>query len=420
MDVRHLRAAAADQAGTQRSRLLVAGVQATRGDREPAARVASRTVAGLHFGAEEGRTGVGMMRLSAVDHEAALDFVGRMRGVQSPERLAEWVVRELPALVGSVHTSWNVIRPGQQRANVVPSPAPLRPAEIDEPFDRLFHQHPCIQYVARSGDPRPVKISDFQRPRDFQRLALYEEVYEPLGCVDQMGFCVGDPGTKIVAVAVSRERPDFRERDRALLERLRPHLAAHYANCVALARARAALAAHESAAEALGFCVLVLDAAGRPLEIPRRAEVWLRRYFGPVRGTRLGGLPEPVERWVARSRGRAGAARPWLRSRPGGRLALRLLPVREGGTTLLMQEWREEDATGAPPLEALGLTARELEVLRELEHGLTDREIGDALHISRRTVQKHLEHAFRKLGVGTRTAAVTRLRAARRASQYAI
>jgi len=354
-----------------------------------------------------------MVRLSAADGEAALDFVGRMRRVRDPERLAEWVVRELPALVGSVHTSWNVIRPGQGRAEVVPWPPPPRPDEIDAGFARHFHQHPCIQHTARSGDPRPVKISDFLRPRELQRLALYEEVYEPLGCLDQMGFCVGDPGAEIVAVAVSRERPDFRERDRALLERLRPHLAAHYADCTAFARARAALAAHEAATQALGLCVLALDAQGRPLEIPRRAEVWLRRYFGPVRGARRGGLPEPLERWMARSRERTGAQRPWVRSRPGGRLALRLLPTDDGGTSLLMQEWREEEATGAPPLEAVGLTARELEVLREVERGGTDGEIGEALGISRRTVQKHLEHVFRKLGVGTRTAAVARLRRAR-------
>jgi DNA-binding CsgD family transcriptional regulator len=45
--------------------------------------------------------------------------------------------------------------------------------------------------------------------------------------------------------------------------------------------------------------------------------------------------------------------------------------------------------------------------------GQTNREVGDALGISSRTVQKHLEHVFEKLGVRTRTAASAMLAAAR-------
>ncbi len=54
-----------------------------------------------------------------------------------------------------------------------------------------------------------------------------------------------------------------------------------------------------------------------------------------------------------------------------------------------------------------GLTARELEVLRLLVAGHTDREIADALFISRRTAQGHVASIFGKLGVNTRTAAAT-------------
>lgn len=57
------------------------------------------------------------------------------------------------------------------------------------------------------------------------------------------------------------------------------------------------------------------------------------------------------------------------------------------------------------PLE---LTPRECEVLRCLATGKTDADIGDMLGISARTVQKHLEHIYVKLGVETRTAAVMR------------
>jgi len=54
------------------------------------------------------------------------------------------------------------------------------------------------------------------------------------------------------------------------------------------------------------------------------------------------------------------------------------------------------------------LTPREREVLAWLASGKTDREIAEILGRSVRTVHKHLEHLYAKLGVETRTAAVLR------------
>ena len=53
------------------------------------------------------------------------------------------------------------------------------------------------------------------------------------------------------------------------------------------------------------------------------------------------------------------------------------------------------------------LSAREVEVLRFVAKGLTNADIGRALHISEATVKTHLLRAFAKLEVSDRTAAVT-------------
>jgi non-specific serine/threonine protein kinase len=53
-----------------------------------------------------------------------------------------------------------------------------------------------------------------------------------------------------------------------------------------------------------------------------------------------------------------------------------------------------------------GLTERELEVVRLLADGLTNREIADALFVSQRTVATHIDHILSKLDVRSRTAAV--------------
>jgi DNA-binding NarL/FixJ family response regulator len=53
------------------------------------------------------------------------------------------------------------------------------------------------------------------------------------------------------------------------------------------------------------------------------------------------------------------------------------------------------------------LTAREIEVLSLAARGLTNKAIGQSLSISDRTVQGHLANVYGKLGVGSRTEAVT-------------
>ena len=55
--------------------------------------------------------------------------------------------------------------------------------------------------------------------------------------------------------------------------------------------------------------------------------------------------------------------------------------------------------------EHLGLTVREAEVLLWLTQGKTNRDIGEILSLSGRTINKHLEQVFQKMGVDNRTSA---------------
>ena len=67
---------------------------------------------------------------------------------------------------------------------------------------------------------------------------------------------------------------------------------------------------------------------------------------------------------------------------------------------------REDGAEPSPPLLPNPLTQREMDVLEWVACGKTNRDVAEILGMSPRTVNKHLEHIYEKLGVETRTAAV--------------
>ena len=86
------------------------------------------------------------------------------------------------------------------------------------------------------------------------------------------------------------------------------------------------------------------------------------------------------------------------------------MPRKLAGAT--MRELAE--AARRHPTERSGaltsLTAREEAILRRLADGLTDREIGEALSISTRTVESHVANILRKLGTRNRAEAASRFR----------
>lgn len=114
--------------------------------------------------------------------------------------------------------------------------------------------------------------------------------------------------------------------------------------------------------------------------------------------------------------GRAGdRLRPWLaevaempvsQARPLqlGAVTLTLIGLAEGEMMIRLRTGGGQSENQRLS-EGFGLTAREAEVLLWLSHGKTNRDIADILSVSARTVNKHLEQVFHKMGVDNRTSA---------------
>ena len=93
--------------------------------------------------------------------------------------------------------------------------------------------------------------------------------------------------------------------------------------------------------------------------------------------------------------------------------ALGTLIISTDGSTLLVEATQDGSVRllAEQPTPVGKLTARECEVMRCVEDGLSNAEIARRLWIQPTTVRKHLENVFGKLGVRSRTAALSKLHA---------
>lgn len=163
------------------------------------------------------------------------------------------------------------------------------------------------------------------------------------------------------------------------------------------------------ALDATGRFLLATDQGGRLLWCTPKAKQLLAELFPAVAGQGTT-LPRAVIEQLHQLR-QPGATRTGTRSclEAGGRrvelsflssigpeeLLFRLAEITAGGDEQLLQQ-------------TLRLTCREGEVLLWLSRGKSNREIGGILQISPRTVNKHLEQIFVKLGVENRASAAAR------------
>lgn len=216
-------------------------------------------------------------------NEAALD----------KSSFAKLGVERLPTLVASEFTTLSICHLASGKREVFGLPVGALSAEDRAAFDRHFHEHPLVRFHAYQGGRVPQRISDSVPFEQFRRTALYNDYYRRIRIDHAIALPIYVRDGLLVSFVLNRTRRDFTDRERALLEVLRPHLARIYQR---------------------------INTVGQ-------------------------------------------------------------------------------------------LTAREAEVLRWVAAGKSDAQIGAILRISARTVQKHLQNVYSKLGVEGRTAAVMRANA---------
>jgi DNA-binding NarL/FixJ family response regulator len=118
-------------------------------------------------------------------------------------------------------------------------------------------------------------------------------------------------------------------------------------------------------------------------------------------------LPDPIPQWLEQARKGKAGSKTTLMVTLAGNEQLRLQYMGKLGANEFLLRLAKDSGTDAPAefSSELGLTTREGEVLSWLSKGKTNRDIAQILGLSPRTVDKHLEQIYAKLGVENRTAA---------------
>lgn len=340
-----------------------------------------------------------------------LEFLRDLYALRSWDHLTTHIVNSIPTLIPTDICSYNDMSSRRHFAafQAWPRDHPTI-ADAAEILGRYTHQHPIVTHVERTKDLSARKITDFVSQRQFRTTNLFNEFYRPLQLPYNMGTCIALNRDSVLAIGLNRARRDFSDRDLGMLEFLRPHLVQAYGNATVVSAMQEQLAGMQQAIEETDRAILSVSPQGRILWATPRANQLLPTY-GLQGKRRADWLSSSLREWLALQNAQLESSRdlptpikPLQIDLDNRSLRIRL--VRDGSKHLIfLEEHRSE--TDVSALAHLGLSARETEVLGWVAQGKSNPEIGTILGISPRTVQKHLERVYGRLGVENRHAAMT-------------
>lgn len=353
--------------------------------------------------------GVGPSReLGEPDIRAMLDFVGELNSLEHPETFRAAVLPGIRELVPCEIATYNEVDfPGASMIAIEDPVGSLSEGAVDV-FVRHGRQNPLVERYERTRDGRPYMWSDLITRRDLHRTDLYRDAYAAMSVEYQLAFCLPAPPELIIAFALNRSRRDFSERDRSVLNMIRAPMIQALRRAERYAALNARLVALERGLEQRGAGVVLLEQGAGGERFIGFASAEAERSLGLGEGGSDRDLPERIRSWLATAdTSPAGTPPAPLVVRGDGslRVAVHMLPARDDGHDALLVEPVGE-MLAMETLRASGLTQREAEVMRLVAIGHSNAAIAAELVISARTVHKHLQNAYDKLGAASRTQAV--------------
>ena len=331
------------------------------------------------------------MALTTRDYTHIVDLLGRLGDAQGLHDFVTTLLEALPTLVEIDSIGYEEIRPADGSMLRFSEPTDSARPELWEAFTAHFHEHPMVARFHETGDASVHRLSDFLSDRQLRQTGLYGDVLGPAGVAHQTGFSLAGPAAPFVAVTLARGvGRDFTDRDIEVLEALRRPVK----RLREAAESRMVMRAIEASGPA---AIVVPGLDGRVVWLSPRAGILARELGLPLRAGR--DLPPPCDAVM-------DTGVPTTIAVDGSLAQIRRLP---GDGERALPALLLERLPGPPArrtLDRLGLSPRETDVLHLLVEGRSNHEIAADLVISVRTVRKHLEAVYDKLGVHSRSEAV--------------
>jgi pSer/pThr/pTyr-binding forkhead associated (FHA) protein/DNA-binding CsgD family transcriptional regulator len=178
----------------------------------------------------------------------------------------------------------------------------------------------------------------------------------------------------------------------------------HHSSIVGKTTQVATPASDEMAPAAVTCELIIATAEGEILEGEKAAHWFFGKTLERAPGAAHYILPSSVRQWLERLATEKGVSAALELHQGERRLIMSLARCKADHFFLLVREDKFNNTGGR--LQNLGVTTREAEVLHWICEGKQNPEIAELLHLSTHTVNRHVEHILKKLGVDNRQKAI--------------
>jgi DNA-binding CsgD family transcriptional regulator len=165
------------------------------------------------------------VRLSRSDLEGALAFVREAGELETEEPFPSLLLDRLVSLLRCDDASYcEIDRSRNEIMFLTGTGADDARQPPEEVYWETVHEHPIRNYRRRTGDLGSHKIYDFVTPRQLRQTQFWADFIRPWATPFMMTVGLPAPPGQTCTFILGRERRDFGERERTLLNLLRPHL----------------------------------------------------------------------------------------------------------------------------------------------------------------------------------------------------
>lgn len=351
-----------------------------------------------------------MEHLTGKDLRQLSEFLRELYQLRTHEEFTTHLIAAVPSITEGEFTTYNEFHTNGKEGVVKSDQIPhiSNPGLYAGIINHYANEHPFLAHLQRTKDGTAKVLSDFLSEREFRRTPLFNEFYKPLQIPYLAVMAIAVDQHTCITLSRHRTGHEFGEKTRRTLNTIRPHVLQGFRNAMAVTHMEGQLATLHQAMENSQQALLAVTPEGRIKWATPQAFALLKQYGVRIRSGD-DGLPSRLRDWTIHQQRQLDAPAevaipisPLEIVRGNASLSIRL--VRNGCQSLLLLAEARQPSNMAE-LSSLGLSKRETETLSWVAQGKTNPEIGTILGISPRTVQKHLERIYIKLGVENRHSA---------------